>query len=205
MRKKQNRIQLALISIGFLLFVLTYFYYPSLNKDKIEKNDTLTNNIKDDVVSKDKTSFVNLEYKGLYDLDKPFKIKSKEAYILNDEPDVVYMKSMHVLLYLDDNRTVEITSLKGRYNKVTYDCFFEENVRATDNETIITASNLDLLATENFVKIYNEVRLDYTTGSLKADKVDYDFETKHFKVSMFDDSSIKMKVIQWTIQRNLES
>jgi len=196
MRKKQNRIQLALISIGFLLFVLTYFYYPSLNKDKIEKNDTLTNNIKDDVVSKDKTSFVNLEYKGLYDLDKPFKIKSKEAYILNDEPDVVYMKSMHVLLYLDDNRTVEITSLKGRYNKVTYDCFFEENVRATDNETIITASNLDLLATENFVKIYNEVRLDYTTGSLKADKVDYDFETKHFKVSMFDDSSIKMKVIQ---------
>ena len=41
MRKKQNRIQLALISIGFLLFVLTYFYYPSLNKDKIEKNDTL--------------------------------------------------------------------------------------------------------------------------------------------------------------------
>ena len=196
MRKKQNRIQLALISIGFLLFVLTYFYYPSLNKDKIEKNDTLANNIKDDEISKDKTSFVNLEYKGLYDLDKPFKIKSKEAYILNEEPDVVYMKSMHVLLYLDDNRTVEITSLKGRYNKVTYDCFFEEDVRATDNETIITASNLDLLATENFVKIYNEVRLDYTTGSLKADKVDYDFETKHFKVSMFDDSSIKMKVIQ---------
>ena len=196
MKKKQNRIQLALISIGFLLFVLTYFYYPSLNKDKLETEDTFSNNIQNDEENKDKTSFVNLEYKGLYDLNKPFKIKSKEAYILNEEPDVVYMKNMHVILYLSDNRIVEITSLKGRYNKVTYDCFFEESVRATDNETLITANNLDLLATENFVKIYNEVRLNYTTGSLKADKVDYNFETKNFKVSMFDDSSVKMKVIQ---------
>ena len=60
----------------------------------------------------------------------------------------------------------------------------------------LTAENLDMLATKNFVEIYNEVILNYTTGQLQADKIDYDFETKHFKVSMFDDKSIKMKVIQ---------
>ena len=60
----------------------------------------------------------------------------------------------------------------------------------------ILSDNLDLLATEGIVKIYNNVDLNYATGSLKADKIDYDFETKHFKVSMFDDKAIKMKVLK---------
>ena len=55
------------------------------------------------------------------------------------------------------------------------------------------------MATENSVEIYNNVILNYTTGSLRADKIDYNFETKYFKVSMFDDKTIKMKVIKWAI------
>ena len=106
------------------------------------------------------------------------------------------MKNMHVILYLSDNRVVEITSLRGRYNKENYNCFFEQDVLATDGEIIITAKNLDLLATENIMKIYNDVNLDNATSFLQADKIDYNFETKYFKVSMFDDKAIKMKVIQ---------
>ena len=75
-------------------------------------------------------------------------------------------------------------------------CFFEKNVRATDGETNIFAKNLDLLATESVVQIYNNVELMYPTGSLKADKIDYNFETKNFKVSMFNDQQIKMKVVK---------
>ena len=102
---------------------------------------------------------------------------------------------MHVVLYLNDGRIVNITSDEGRYNKITYDCFFEKNVIANDGETQILAKNLDLLATDNIVKIYNDVDLYYPTGSLQADMIDYDFETKYFKVSMFDDKDIKMKLI----------
>ena len=100
---------------------------------------------------------------------------------------------------MNDGRIVKITSTKGSYNKTTYDCFFENNVRATDGETEIFSENLDLLATESSVEIYNNVILNYTTGSLRADKIDYNFETKYFKVSMFDDKTIKMKVIKWAI------
>ena len=57
-----------------------------------------------------------------------------------------------------------------------------------------TAENLDLLAADNFVQIYNEVNLYSKTNHLIADKINYDFETKHFKVSMFDDKSVQMKV-----------
>ena len=186
-----------LISIGIILFILTYLYYPNINKDKFVKEHSIDKEL-EQVIDKDdqSTFFESLEYKGLYDFDKPFKIRSKKAYIRNDEPDIVYMENMYVTLYLADNRTVEITSLKGRYNKINYNCFFEDDVLATDGETIINANNLDLLATENFVEIYNNVILNFTTGSLRADKIDYNFETKNFKVSMIDDKPIKMKVIQ---------
>ena len=196
MKKKQRRVQFTLVSIGLLLFILTYFYYPIIKKDKLLKDQSVNKDFQKVDDRDQATSFENLEYRGLYDLDKPFKVKSKEAYILNEEPDIVYMKNMYVILYLSDNRIVEITSLKGRYNKENYNCFFEQDVLATDGDIIITAKNLDLLATENIMKIYNDVNLDNATSFLQADKIDYNFETKYFKVSMFDDKAIKMKVIQ---------
>ena len=107
-------------------------------------------------------------------------------------------------MHLSDGRIVNITSNKGRFNKETYDCFFENNVRAYDGETEIFAENLDLLATKNSVEIYNKVKLNHTTGSLKADKINYDFETKFFKVSMFSDEKIKMKVFRWFLRKNSE-
>ena len=73
---------------------------------------------------------------------------------------------------------------------------FEENVKVTDKETIIFSENLDLLASESFAKAYNEVKLNHPSGLLQADQVDYDFETKYFKVSMFGEELVKMKVTQ---------
>ena len=196
MKKKQRGVQLTLISIGLLLFFLTYLFYPSINKNKLTENQSISEDFDKIDVTDKTTTFESLEYKGLYNFDKSFKVKSKKAYILNKDPDIVYMDVMHVELYLSDGRIVNITSDKGRYNKRTHDCFFEQNVKATDENTIIFAENLDLLATESSVEIYNSVFLDYATGKLQADKIDYNFETKYFKVSMFDDKAIKMKVIQ---------
>tara|TARA_Y100001960_G_C14605143_1_gene792862 strand:- start:521 stop:1111 length:591 start_codon:yes stop_codon:yes gene_type:complete len=196
MKKNPRKIQISLALVGLALIFLTYFFYPNLGRDRFVKTETDIKNFETDVTKEKFTTFESLEYKGLYDFDKPFTVKSKKAHILNEDPDVVYMTSMHVLLYLDDGRIVNITSNKGRYNKQSYDCFFEENVRATDDSTIILSDNLDLLATENSVEIYNNVSLDYAKGYLEADKINYNFETKYFKVSMFDDKAIKMKIIQ---------
>ena len=135
---KQRRVQLILISVGLLLFCLTYLLYPSVKKNKIAENKSISENLNQADSSDNSTTFENLEYKGLYNFDKPFKVKSEKAYILNEEPDTVYMKNMRVILYLKDNRTVEITSRKGRYNKANYNCFFEQDVYATDGETKIS-------------------------------------------------------------------
>ena len=196
MKKQQQKMQLVLIFIGFFLILLTYFYYPYMEKNKLLKDQSAREDLEKTLEDSPLTAFENIEYQGLYDLDKPFSVKSEKAHILDEEPDIVYMTNMNVVLYLKDERIVRIISNRGRYNKATYDCFFEEDVRATDGETKIFSENLDLLATENFVKIYNNVKLNHSTGSLRADKIDYDFETKYFKVSMFDDKVVKMKITE---------
>ena len=194
-KKKQEKIQFLLMLIGSILILVTYFYYPNINKPELSKNNIVE---KDSLINKKKSessTFVNVEYKGKYS-NEPFTVESKTAYILSTKPDIVYMQDMRVLLQLNDKRIVEITSDEGKYNKNTYDIFFKKNVVATDGNAKFLAQNLDLLATKNFAKIYNNVNLNDITGSLKADKIDYDFETKYFKVSMFDDKTIKMKVIK---------
>jgi len=195
MKKKQQKTQLILISIGLLLILLTYFYYPYMNKDKPSKDQSARDNL-EKIPTDQFTTFESLKYEGIYDLNKTFTIKSEKAYILDEEPDIVYMTNMHVILYLENERIINIISDKGRYNKVTHDCFFEENVEATDAETKIFSQNLDMLSTKRFVKIYNNVKLNHPMGVLFSDKIDYDFETKYFKVSMFDDKAVKMKVIK---------
>ena len=196
MKQKQKKAQIILTSIGLILLLITYFYYPYIKKVKFTDNQVVQKDGSNTPDIDKGTSFENVKYEGLYQINNTFSVMSEKAHILNKEPDVVYMTNMHVILYLDNGRIVNILSNKGRYNKVTYDCFFEDDVRATDEETKIFSDNLDLLATEDSVKIYNNVIVNYPEASLRADKIDYDFVTKYFKVSMFDDKAVKIKVLK---------
>ena len=73
---------------------------------------------------------------------------------------------------------------------------FFDNVKATDGETIIVAENMDLLATQDLVNVYNNVFLTNDNGTLKADKVKYDLETRYYQISMFDNQKVKVKLIK---------
>jgi len=195
MKNKQIKIQIILIFFGLFLIVGTYFINPNDKSSKVAEKKIESNNLIDTEIDQE-TSFEDVEYKGMYDLNKPFTLKADKANTVKGQPNVMYMTNMHVTLYLKDGRIVNIKSRKGSYNKATYDCFFKNDVEATDGEIKINSQNLDLLATKNTATIYQNVNLLHPEGSLKADKVNYNFETKSFKVSMFDDKSVKMKVLK---------
>ena len=195
MTSNKRVIQLSLISIGLFLILATYFLYPMFIKNKFLEEKT----VKENVIAtdnKESNTFESVEYKGIYDIDKQFKVKAEKAYILIKDQDIVYMTNMHVALDMDDGRIIIITSDNGSYNKVSYDCFFENNVKAVDGETTVLSENLDLLASEDTAAVYNNVFLTNDKGSLRADKVYYDFETKYYQVSMFSDQKVKIKLIK---------
>ena len=195
MIKRRRITQLTLILVGLLLIISTYFLYPQIKEKEFSKKEPL----KDKVFEMDDATintFENVKYKGLYNLDKPFIVESETARILKGDSDIVYMNKMKVTLYTKDGKTIIITSNKGNYNKGSYDCFFEENVRADDGGTIILSENLDLLASEDSALVYNDVVLTNDSGSLVADKINYNFETKRYDISMFSNKKVKVKLIK---------
>ncbi len=199
MTSNRKIIQFSLISIGVLLILATYFLYPKIEKNKLLEEKKIVKKDKDETVIADKNVaniFEHVEYKGIYNIDTPFVINSDKANITKEEPDIVYMTNMSVILHLNDGRTVTITSDRGKYNKVTYDCYFENNVRAADGESLILAENLDLLSNKNTVSVYNDVVLTGNKGSLQADKINYDLSTRKFNISMFGDKKVKIKLIR---------
>jgi len=187
--------QLVLIFFGSLLILVTYFLYPKFNEKKILETSKIQ---KDPIkIEKEKSNiFQNVEYEGFYHINNPFTVKSTEAYILEKESNIVYMSNMTVVIFMKDGSEIKISSDKGRYDKSSYDCYFEENVRATDGETTVLSDNLDLLATEDWATVYNNVYLDNESGTLKADKIDYDFEKKYYQISMYGNKKVKIKLIE---------
>ena len=192
---KNKKIQIALIIFGSLLIFSTYFFYPKISEKKILKNEL---NIKEPlkITTEQSNVFENVSYEGFYNVINPFTINSDNAYILEEEPEIVYMKEMHVTLYMNDGRIIVITSDEGVYNKVSYNCFFKNNVKATDGETELLSDNLDLLANEDYASVYNNVVLSSNKGTMVADKVDYNFETELYDITMFDDKPVKIKLIK---------
>ena len=203
MTKEKKIIQFTLLSIGLLLILATYILYPSIKEKRasFDEKELSENEIFEEgsktIKDEETNTFTNVEYKGFYNLTNPFSIKSDKARILKEDPDIIYMTNMKAIILMKDGKTVIITSDKGRYNKLTYDSFFEENVKATDNETIILSENLDLIASKDIAIIYNDVTItNDEKGSLKADKIDYNFITEFYKVSMFKNKNVKIKIYE---------
>jgi len=191
-------IQFLLASLGLFLILFTYFFMPQKTAMKIKEQEQLfnknTSNV--EIKNKDANLFDNVEYKGIFNINNFFTVKSKKAHILKEKPDEVYMTEMLVILNLTGGKTVRITSDKGIYNKLNYNCYFENNVKATDGETIMLSDNLDLFSENNYASVYNNVILIDARGSLKADKINYNFETEVYKISMYKENPIKVKVIE---------
>ena len=131
MKKKELKIQVFLFIFGIFLIIATYFYYPNVKKNNVVENQTLPSELTESLIDNNRgTSFEKVEYRGYYDLDKPFEIQSEKAYIIEDEnSDIIYMINMNAKLNLSDGRIVNITSNKGRYNKVTNDCFLKKKLK----------------------------------------------------------------------------
>ncbi len=195
MKPNRKTIQFILLSLGVLLIFGTYVFYPEFNKT-IDYENLVENKKKTTIDSKKSNTFKNVEYKGLYNADTPFTVKSEVAHILKSDPDLINMTHMKAVIEMNDGRKIIITSDRGKYNKLTYDSYFEDNVKLTDGKTIVLSKNLDLLASEDHAYIYNNVSITNENGFLLADKIDYNFETEKYNISMFNNDKVKAKIIE---------
>ena len=114
------------------------------------------------------------------------------------EKSLKYLKKRNLKIIYNKNKRSLSGKIKGMEN-VSVNLLHARSVIDLLSQNIISVgiSGLDLLADEN-ATIYNNVVLeDKNSGYLKADLIKYDFESKKYKISMFDNrKKIKAKLIE---------
>ena len=184
-----NKKQLLLFFAGIFLVIVTYIIYPRIGVETREQY--LIDKQKSD--SSD-TIFENVKYEGFDANGNRFEIGSKTAEIKSDNPDVTYMETVNAYFYLKDGRVVTVKSVFATYNRDTNDIFFKDEVIIDDGESQLYSDNLDIVMSNNFVKVYNSVRFSENANWMVADKIEIDLSKKISTISMYTDEQVKVKL-----------
>ena len=175
-RKKQ----LKIISIGLIVIFIVYFVYPTINTFRLKLT---SKNIK--------------PTEGAESVDasgKQYNVRAKLATIDKDNQDLISLKEVDSDFLLKDGSIIKIISKIGLFNKTTNDILYEQNVKITQKDGVVTANRAEYLVKSNNIFVSGNVIADFVetdsktkkrrTSQIKADKVIIDTFKKTVEVVM---------------------
>ena len=185
-RKKQ----LKIISVGLVIIFIVYFVYPALNTYRLKltsKNIKPTQGAESNV-------FENISYIGVDASGKQYNIKAQLASINKDNQDLISLKEVDSDFLLKDGSIIKIISKTGLFNKTTNDILYEQNVKITQRDGVVTANRAEYLVKSNNIFVSGNVIGDFIeidpktkkrrTSQIKADRVIIDTFKKTVEVVM---------------------
>jgi LPS export ABC transporter protein LptC len=190
-RKKKLRItQFFLLIFALLIIYLTYYNKEISNTD-LAVSEQVEETLKDE---DDDGLFFNIEYTGLDLRGNRYLLKSKKARLDELRPEIVYMDNVHAIFYFKDNTILYIWSDKGVYNNKNFDMEFSKNVKAEYMDSKLFAEKANYSNTENYLSIYENVRINDIRGNLIADKLLFDIRKQNLAITSFNDGKINANV-----------
>ena len=190
-RKKKLRItQFFLLIFALLIIYLTY-YNKEIDNTDVTNSEQIKEALKD---KEDEDLFFNIEYTGLDLRGNRYLLKSEKARLDELRPEIVYMDIVHAIFYFKDNTILYIWSDKGVYNNKNFDMKFSNNVKAEYMDSKLFAEKANYSNTENYLSIYENVRIDDIRGNLIADKLLFDIKKQNLAITSFNDGKVKANV-----------
>ena len=177
---------LLVFFIVFFLIYLNFFKKSKINKteiSEIKEQNFINSNIIRDI------KYSSKDLKG-----NEYLIFAKEGEIDLNDSDVIYLKNVKAYIRLiGKNEQITVISDFGKYNTISYDTIFSQNVKIKYLDNKITGDYLDFSMIKNILIISKNVVYTNTKNILKADVVELDTITKNTKIFMYDTKD-KVKV-----------
>ena len=166
----------------FSLFIISFFlikndkskYINQTSKDE-EKEETYNSNI-----------IKNVSYRSKDLRGNEYIIKAKEGEIDLSDSDIIFLKEVNSNIILANKNTVLIVADYGKYNISNQDTIFNQNVKVTYLDKLITSEYLDFSINRNSLIISKNVVYSNTENILKANVIEMDIKTKDTKIYMYD-------------------
>ena len=188
-RKKKLRLfQAILLIVGIIIIFITYTDKGLFLNKKI--NQKATPLIENETTDQKENIFYNIEYSGLDLTGNRYIIKSKEATTNASNQEIVNMKFVESFFYFKDDTILKVISDRGTYNNKTLDMFFNSNVKANYQNSVLFAENAEYSNSENFLSISGKVKIENFKGTMFADKLLFDIKKHKLNITSFNDDKI---------------
>ena len=180
--KKTVYIRFIISIFAIIIFFIIYSKYfqkkeiESPVTKKIEEEDfTNSNQIKD-------IKYSSKDLKG-----NEYILLAKEGEIDLDNNDIIFLKDVTAYIKLIKNKEIiTIISSYGKYNTISYDTIFSDNVKINYLDNQIIGDYLDLSIMKNMLIISKNVVYTNPENILKADVVELNTITKDTKIFMYN-------------------
>ena len=96
------------------------------------------------------------------------------------------MNFVNAVFYFKDNTTLVIYSDKGVYNNKSLDMIFEKNVKANYEGSELYGEKIVYLNSKKLLEVLDNVKLIDVKGTMVADKLLFDLETKTLDISSYN-------------------
>ena len=188
-RKKKLRLfQAILLIVGIIIIFIIYTDKGLFLNKKI--NQKATPLIENETTGQKENIFYNIEYSGLDLAGNRYIIKSKEATTNASNQEIVNMKFVESFFYFKDDTVLKVKSDYGTYNNKTLDMFFNSNVKANYQNSVLFAENAEYSNSENFLSISGKVKIEDFKGTMFADKLLFDIKKHKLNITSFNDDKI---------------
>ena len=182
-------ILLTLITISSVFYYIYFFEKKNVVNVVQEEDESLVANSEKDGVEEDQ-SFENLlsdvNYKSTDKDGNLYNIFAKSGKISKDEPDILILEKVQGIIIMNDKSEIIISSNYAEYNSVNLDTKFNGNVKVNYEDNELLSQNVDLLLTDNLIKIYNNVFFNNKNLKSNADRIQYNISNGKAVIDMYD-------------------
>ena len=104
------------------------------------------------------------------------------------------MKFVESFFYFKNDTILKVISDRGTYNNKTLDMFFNSNVKANYQNSVLFAENAEYSNSENFLSISGKVKIEDFKGTMFADKLLFDIKKQKLNIVSFNNNKINANI-----------
>ena len=196
-----NRPLIFQIGILMIILLIGYFTFSYLNQNnklikesisEIENDLRLKNKLLK--ASQEQNKILGLSYKSSDEKGNIYEINSLSGSIDETDANILFLENVKAKILVFNYGVFFIESDHAKYNKLTLDTHFSDNVNLLYLDHIIDSEDLFLKYIDKEIKISNSVKYKHKENLLEADEVNLDMVTRTSKIYMKDKNK-KVKAI----------
>jgi len=177
-------------SLFLLIILISFFFFTKYFKKESSKIKKETTNFLSESTN---NSILELSYESKDSEGRRYFITALSGNLDKENTDIISMNDVSAKIILIDGNTIDIFSDKAKYNSVTLNTDFEDNIKIKFLEHKIDCDFVKINFEKNILEAFNNLTYYNIDLIMSADKMIIDLNSKDTKIFNFDEKKVKIK------------